>query len=64
MLFYLKIVPFLHCEAHNFCTNILIYDFHMHFIDISWYWTFVMKANLELVEYLKFIIFPNMSSLS
>jgi hypothetical protein len=37
---------FLHFEAHEFCTNILFYNFHMNPIEISWYWMFVMKNHL------------------
>jgi hypothetical protein len=36
-------MPFLHFEAYKFCINIIFNDFHMDFIEILWYWKFVMQ---------------------
>jgi len=40
-------MPFLHFKAHEFCTNMLFYDFHTKFIEISWYWKFVMYMLID-----------------
>ncbi len=49
-------VPFLHFESHGFCTDILFYNFHADFIEISCYWKFVMHYhNFEIMSQKKII---------
>lgn len=40
-------MPFLHFEAHRFCTDILFYDFHIKSIETSWYWKFMMTNHIH-----------------
>jgi hypothetical protein len=41
-------MPFLHFKAHEFCTNILYYDFHMNSIEILWCCKFVMNVTSSI----------------
>jgi hypothetical protein len=44
---YIYIMLFLRSEVHRFCMNILFYNFYMNFIEILWYWEFMMmQSNL------------------
>ncbi len=44
-LFILKIMPFLHFEAHGFWMVILFYNFCIDFIEVFRYFKFVMIVN-------------------
>jgi hypothetical protein len=35
-------MSFLHFEAHGFYIDIFFHKFHIDFIEILWYWKFVM----------------------
>jgi hypothetical protein len=51
-------MPFLHFDAHGFCTSIWFYDFLTNPIEISWYWKFVMGLK-DLVNQKKKGIFSS-----
>ncbi len=50
-------LPFLHFEAHKVYINILFYNFCMDFIEILWYWKFV----IDQFEHMQNICFPTIS---
>jgi hypothetical protein len=43
-------VPFLHFQTYFFCIDILFYDFHMDYIEISWYSKFVMNNHMLMIN--------------